>query len=168
MSGKGVEVRFCANRTMSLRTELAVGYRPAPGPASVLAPIFTLLIRTYNMQKENLLFIRKCHFGIDLPITTIIAFEKHLTMLPGPLAAASGLLSGTIVGDTNTDKARVPSSLVATTAVPSSLIVLRRIFAYSKSTAVILEMPVVGTLGTETVLPKASLATHKNNAQYTD
>lgn len=58
-------------------------------------------------------------------------------MLPGPLADARGLLSGTIVGDTNTDNARVPSSFSASTAVPSSLMVLRRIFAYSKSTAVI-------------------------------
>jgi len=87
-------------------------------------------------------------------------------MLPGPLAEASGLLNGTIVGDTNTDNALEPSSFSATTAVPSSLIVLRKILAYSKSTAVIVEIPVVGTLGTEMVLPNASLAVREELQQY--
>jgi hypothetical protein len=51
--------------------------------------------------------------------------------LPGPLAEERGVPRGTIMGDTNT--AREPSLL--SDAVPSSLIVLRRILAYSKSTA---------------------------------
>lgn len=81
-------------------------------------------------------------------------------MLPGPLAEASGLVSGTIVGDTNTEIDGGASSEVfaANTAVPSSLMVLRRILAYSKSTAAILEMPAVGTVLTGMVFPYASLA----------
>ena len=52
------------------------------------------------------------------------------TMLPGPLALARGLERGTIMGLTKT--AREESSLRV--AVPTSLIVLLRILAYSKST----------------------------------
>jgi hypothetical protein len=58
-------------------------------------------------------------------------FLRCSYMLPGPLAEERGVPRGTIMGDTNT--ARDPSLL--SDAVPSSLIVLRRILAYSKSTA---------------------------------
>mmetsp|Transcript_6400 Transcript_6400/g.14151 ORF Transcript_6400/g.14151 Transcript_6400/m.14151 type:complete len:207 (-) Transcript_6400:368-988(-) len=105
----------------SLITELAVGNLPAPGPASVVAPILTLF-------------------------TT--------TMFPGPLADARELPIGTIVGETNT--ASVPSGFLF--AVPTSLIVQRRILAYSKSTAEMDDIPVVGTVAKGTVLPKANLA----------
>ena len=52
-------------------------------------------------------------------------------ILPGPLALERAVPKGTIMGETNT--AKEPSLFKE--AVPTSLIVLRRIFAYSKSTA---------------------------------
>jgi hypothetical protein len=83
-------------------------------------------------------------------------------MLPGPFALASALLSETTVGDTKTarDLRTEPSAFDVSdmVAVPSSLIVLFRILAYSKSTEVILEIPLVCTLATGMVFPNASLA----------
>jgi hypothetical protein len=82
--------------------------------------------------------------------------------LPGPFALAIALLRETTVGDTNTARdLRVEPSALAVSdiiAVPSSLMVLFRIFAYSKSTEVILEIPLVCTLDTGMVFPKASFA----------
>ena len=52
-------------------------------------------------------------------------------ILPGPLALERAVPKGTIMGETNT--AKEPSLFKE--AVPTSLIVLRRILAYSKSTA---------------------------------
>ena len=52
-------------------------------------------------------------------------------MFPGPLAEDKAVPRGTIMGDTKT--AREPSLL--RDAVPTNLMVLRKIFAYSKSTA---------------------------------
>ena len=52
-------------------------------------------------------------------------------MFPGPFAEDKAVPKGTIIGDTNT--ARDPSLLRE--AVPTNLIVLLKIFAYSKSTA---------------------------------
>lgn len=81
--------------------------------------------------------------------------------MPAAFADARGLVSGTIAGDTNTDSFAAlaePAAAGVDIAVPSNLIVQRRILAYSKSTAVIFEMPAVGTVQTGTVLPNASLA----------
>jgi hypothetical protein len=61
------------------------------------------------------------------------------TMFPGPLALARGDPTGTIVGDTKT--AREPSGFLE--AVPTSLMVQRRILAYSKSTAEMLEIYII-------------------------
>jgi hypothetical protein len=89
------------------------------------------------------------------------------TILPGPFAEAKGLVNGTIVGDTKTDRDRslAPDAVVrvATVAVPSSLIVLRMELAKAKSTAPILLIPTVGTVATGIVLPKAILAINKKN-----
>ena len=52
-------------------------------------------------------------------------------MFPGPLADDKAVPKGTIIGDTNT--AREPSLL--RDAVPTNLMVLLKILAYSKSTA---------------------------------
>jgi hypothetical protein len=68
----------------------------------------------------------------DMPYNiTHSVFLRSSHMLPGPLAEERGVPRGTIIGDTNT--ASDPSLL--SDAVPSSLMVLRRILAYSKSTA---------------------------------
>ena len=121
VKGNGTQVLPCDKRIKSFNTLLAVGYRPAPGPAKVDTPILSLL-------------------------TT--------TMFPGPFALANGLFNGTILGATNT--AKEPSAFC--TAVPTNLIVDFKVLAYSKSTEVIFEMPVVGTVSHGTVLPNANLA----------
>ena len=76
-------------------------------------------------------------------------------MLPGPLALLSGLFKDTIDGDTKT--AKDPSSVLRV-AVPISLIVFFNIFAYSKSIAVILDIPLVGTVVVGIVFPNANFA----------
>lgn len=67
-----------------------------------------------------------------------LALESTETMFPGPLAEAMGCLRGTSTGDTKTDSF---SPSAESMAVPSSLMVERIIFAYSKSTDVKDEMP---------------------------
>lgn len=74
--------------------------------------------------------------------------------MPGPLAAARGEVIGTIVGDTKT--ANDPS--VFRDAVPTNLIVQFNVLAYSKSAAMTLEIPAVGTVCQGTDLPNANLA----------
>jgi hypothetical protein len=60
----------------------------------------------------------------------MLSSEERITMFPGPLAELNGLLNGTTVGETKT--AKLPSAFKLD--VPKSLMVLLRIFAYSKST----------------------------------
>ena len=88
--------------------------------------------------------------NVEMPMLSLVI----TTMFPGPLADASGLLRGTTTGLTYT--AKVPS--VFLDAVPTSFIVDFKIPAYSKSTAVSLEIPTVGTVSQGTVLPKQSFA----------
>ena len=79
----------------------------------------------------------------------VLLLELITTMLPGPLAVANGDDLGTTIGETYT--AIDPSGFLL--AAPRSLIEDFNKAAYSKSTEVILEIPLIGTVVTSIFLP---------------
>ena len=82
-------------------------------------------------------------------VDCVLLLELITTMLPGPLAVANGDDLGTTIGETYT--AMEPSGFLL--AAPRSLIEEFRRAAYSKSTEVILEIPLIGTVVTSMVFP---------------
>lgn len=94
------------------------------------------------MRKENFL-------PGPASVDCVLLLELITTMLPGPLAVANGDDLGTTIGETYT--AIDPSGFLL--AAPRSLIEDFNKAAYSKSTEVILEIPLIGTVVTSIFLP---------------